>query len=135
MTLVQYLSLYALSVPVFFAIDMLWLTIVASSFYKSQLGDLLGPVNWPVAIVFYLLYLAGLVIFVTAPALEKSSFMSACIYGAAFGFFAYATYDLTNWATLKDWPALLSIVDIAWGTFLTGTVAAVVYWLATFFRI
>lgn len=133
MTLLQYLSVYLVSVPVFFAIDMLWLGFVASSFYKSQIGHLLGPVQWPVAIAFYLLFLVGLLIFAISPALQGKGLGYAILFGALFGFFTYATYDLTNWSTLRDWPALVSFTDIAWGTFLSASVAGVTYLLASQF--
>jgi uncharacterized membrane protein len=127
--------LYFLSVPVFFAIDMLWLGLIAQSFYRTHLGYLLGPVNWPVAIAFYLVFLVGLTIFATAPAYELRSLSYAILYGALFGFFTYATYDLTNWATIRDWPAIVVLVDILWGTVLSASVAAGTYLLAvTFLR-
>lgn len=134
MTLIQYLSVYLLSVPVFFLIDMVWLGLIATGFYKSNLGHLMGSsVNWPVAIVFYLLFLVGLLIFAIAPALAQKSLMHAIVFGALFGFFTYATYDLTNWATLKDWPPVVALVDMLWGTVLSATVAGVSYWLAVTF--
>ncbi len=133
LTLVQYVWVYLISVPVFFAIDMLWLGLVAQKFYQSQLGYLLGPVNWPVAIAFYLIFLVGLLIFVIAPAIESRSMMHAIVFGALFGFFTYATYDLTNWATVRDWPMLVSLVDMVWGTVLSASVASVTYWIATTF--
>lgn len=135
-TLTQYVLIYLASVPVFFGIDMLWLGFVASSFYRSQIGHLLGStVVWPVAIVFYLLFLVGLLIFVVGPAVETQSWVRALVFGALFGFFTYATYDLTNWSTLKDWPALVSIVDIAWGTVLSASVATLTYFIAVHFVI
>jgi uncharacterized membrane protein len=91
---------------------------------------LMGPVNWPAAVIFYLIYILGIVLFAIQPALAADSLQKAVLLGAALGFFAYATYDLTNLATLKDWPVLLVVVDIAWGTFLTGAVAAAGYWLS-----
>jgi uncharacterized membrane protein len=133
MTLFNYIVVYLISVPVFFAIDMIWLGFVASGFYRAQIGYLLGPVNWPVAIAFYLLFLVGLLIFVIAPALSAGSIRHAILFGALFGFFTYATYDLTNWATIRDWPALVSIVDMLWGTFLSAAVAGVTFWITTFF--
>ena len=87
-------------------------------------------VNWVSAISFYLLFTVGLIIFVITPALEKHSWVNALIFGALFGFFAYANYDLTNLATLKNWPALISIVDIIWGTVLSASVATIVYFIA-----
>lgn len=134
LTLAQYIGVYALSVPVFFAIDMVWLVLVARTFYKSQIGHLLSDtVNWPVAIAFYLLFLVGLSIFAIAPALESKNMMHALLYGSLFGFFTYMTYDLTNWSTLRDWPAFVSIVDIAWGTVLSASVAGATYFLASVF--
>lgn len=126
----QYVYLYLISVPVFFAIDMLWLGVVAQKLYQSQLGYLLGPVNWPVAIAFYLIFLVGLLIFAIAPAVATKSLMHALVFGALFGFFTYATYDLTNWATIKDWPWAISLVDMAWGTFLAASVSTITYLVA-----
>lgn len=134
LTTLQYVAVYAVSVPVFFAIDMVWLGLVATTFYRSQIGHLMGDaVNWPVAFAFYFLFLVGLLIFAILPAIEAQSFMKALVYGALFGFFTYMTYDLTNWSTLRDWPMLVSLVDIAWGTFLSASVASVTYWLAVTF--
>ena len=120
--------------PVFFAIDMVWLGLVARNFYRSQLGDLLGEVQWVPAIMFYLVFLVGLTVFATYPAIEKSSIWYALVYGALFGFFTYATYDLTNLATLRGWPLSVTLVDMVWGTVLGGAVAGltvVVYgWFA-----
>jgi uncharacterized membrane protein len=87
-------------------------------------------VKWPIAILFYLIFLVGLLIFVLIPALEGESLRHALIFGALFGFFTYATYDLTNWATLRDWPTLISLVDMTWGTVLTMAVSGVTYWIA-----
>ncbi|MBP9668920.1 MAG: DUF2177 family protein [Candidatus Pacebacteria bacterium] len=133
-SLLQFAWVYLLSVPVFFAIDMVWLGFVARTFYKDQIGHLLAPtVNWPVAISFYLIFLVGLSFFVIVPALAEKNFMKALLYGALFGFFTYATYDLTNWSTLRDWPALVSIVDMLWGTVLSAAVASITYILASYF--
>ena len=123
--MMKVLYLYLLTVPVFFGVDMLWLGFVAKEFYQKNLGHLLRPdVNWTAALVFYLLYIVGILIFATLPALEKRSFQQAIVLGGLFGFFAYATYDLTNLATLKDWPLKVAVVDIIWGIVLTATVAA-----------
>ncbi len=133
-TLTQYIWIYLLSVPVFFAIDMVWLGFIARGFYKDKLGYLLAEtVNWPVAIAFYLLFLVGLLIFVIAPALEAKDAMKAIVYGALFGFFTYITYDLTNWATIRDWPAIVAFADIVWGTVLSAGVAYLTYILAVTF--
>lgn len=127
-----YIPVYLVSVVVFFCIDMLWLGYVAPSFYKSHIGHLMSDtVRWPVAIVFYLLFLVGLLLFALIPALEGRGLSYALIYGALFGFFTYMTYDMTNWATLRDWPMLLSLVDMMWGTLLSLTVSGVTYWIST----
>lgn len=133
MQTIQLIYIYLLTIPAFFLIDMLWLGLIANKFYQSQLGHLLGPVNWPAAIIFYLLYIVGIIIFAVHPALIAGSFGKAVLYGALFGFFAYATYDFTNLATVKDWPLLVTFVDILWGTVLTSSVAAASYWLAKTF--
>ncbi len=129
MTFLQFISLYLMTVPAFFAIDMLWLGTVATKFYQSQIGFLLGPINWVAAITFYLIYIVGILIFAVNPALEAGSFGKAVLLGALFGFFAYATYDFTNLATVKDWPILVTVVDLIWGTVLTSSVAAASYYL------
>lgn len=128
--------LYLLTIPVFFGIDMIWLGVIAKAFYRNNLGHLLRPdVNWSAALVFYLLYIAGILIFATMPALEKKSLYQAVVLGGLFGFFAYATYDLTNMATLKGWPLNVVIVDILWGIVLSASVAAASFligrWLMT----
>lgn len=136
LTITQYIYIYLFSVPVFFLIDMVWLGVVASQFYKSQIGHLLSSsVNWSVAIAFYFMFLAGLVVFAIGPAVESRTWTHALLYGALFGFFTYLTYDLTNWATLKEWPALVSIVDVLWGTLLSAAVATITYFLVTSFII
>ncbi len=121
--MLQYFYLYLATIPVFFLIDMLWLGLVANSFYQSKLSAFLGPVNWPVAIAFYLVFIVGILLFAVHPALLANDAMKAIALGAAFGFFTYATYDLTNLSTLKDWPVSVVVVDIIWGTILSASVA------------
>lgn len=133
MTIIQFLYLYLLTIPIFLVIDLLWIGVVANKFYQSQIGYLLGPVNWAGAIVFYLIYVFGIIFFVVNPALSSGSIFKAMFLGALFGFIAYATYDLTNQATIKDWPVLMSVVDIIWGAVFTGTVATVSYYVAKTF--
>lgn len=135
MSLIQYLYIYLLTVPIFFLIDMVWLGLVASKFYQTHLGFLLGPVNWTAAIIFYLIYIVGIVVFAIVPGIQAESVLKALVLGALFGFIAYATYDLTNLATLKDWPLIVTIVDLAWGAVLTGAVAAGGYYAAKMFVI
>lgn len=118
--------LYLLTVPVFFLIDLVWLGLVARGFYRGQLGSLMADeIRWPVAVAFYLVWIVGLLVFAVLPAIERGDLLRAVLLGAAFGFFTYVTYDLSNLATLRDWPVPLTIVDIAWGTVLGGVVAAV----------
>jgi len=119
---------YAVTLVTFVAIDLIWLGIMAPRFYKPTLGDIgLTNVNLPPAIAFYLLYPLGLVIFAVEPALESGTASTALMYGALFGFFTYATYDLTNQATLRNWTSSLSLVDIAWGTVLGATSSLVAF--------
>jgi len=127
----MFIKLYLIALPVFFAIDMLWIGVVARGFYARELGALMtSNVNWVAAICFYLLFIAGLIFFVVSPSLENQSLTRALLAGAFFGLVTYATYDLTNLATLRDWPLLMTFVDLAWGTFLGGTVSAATYLLA-----
>lgn len=126
-----FFKLYLATIPVFFLIDMIWLGFVARNFYRDQLGDLLSPkVNWPAAIVFYLLFIVGILIFAVMPAVEKESWSKATVMGALFGLFTYATYDLTNLATINKWPLTVVLVDMAWGMVLCASVASVSYLLA-----
>jgi uncharacterized membrane protein len=125
------LKLYAIAVPIFFALDMIWIGFVAKDFYSKQIGYLLRPdVNWAAAIIFYLLFISALVVFVIAPAVQNNSWMHALLFGAFFGFVTYATYDLTNLALTKDWPLLVTIVDMLWGAAISGTVATLTYFVA-----
>jgi len=115
---------YLITVPIFFIIDLVWLGVIAKGFYQKHLGYLMRPqINWAAAILFYLLFIIGIVLFAVRPALELQSPTRALVYGALFGFFAYATYDLTNLATVKDWPVIVTAIDLIWGTVLCGAVA------------
>ena len=117
-----------LSVPVFFIIDMVWLGVVAKGFYRKNLAFILSPdVNWPAAMSFYLIYIIGIIFFAVLPAIERASLTRALVWGGLYGFFTYATYDLTNMALIKDWPFKVVIVDILWGTFLCAAVATSSY--------
>jgi uncharacterized membrane protein len=122
------LLLYALTVPVFFAVDLVWLGLIAQKLYKKNLGHLMAEkVVWPAAILFYLLFIAGILFFCVMPALEKQSAGRALLTGILFGLFTYATYDLTNLATMRNWPVWISVVDILWGMTLTGITAFLSY--------
>ncbi len=128
----MFIKLYAIALPVFFAIDMIWLGLVAKDFYAKQIGSLLKPdVNWVAAIIFYLLFIVGLVIFVISPAMASGSWLKAVLLGALFGLICYATYDLTNLAVAKDWPLLVTIVDLIWGAVLASSVSVVTYLIAS----
>ncbi len=119
---------------VFFAIDLVWLGVIAKNLYAKHLGFLMAPnVNWVAAITFYLIFIVGLLFFVINPAIEKQSFMYALLVGGLFGFITYATYDLTNLATLKDWPITITVIDLVWGTVLSASVSSISYWIITTF--
>jgi uncharacterized membrane protein len=121
---------YLLTALVFFAIDLVWLGLLAKNLYNKFLGDLLADqVNWTAAIIFYLIFIVGIFIFAILPAVERESVKHAIIYGVLFGFFTYATYDLTNLATLKGWPIKIVLIDILWGMVLTGSVATAGYYI------
>ena len=127
----MFAKLYLIALPVFFAIDMFWLGFVAKNFYRQQSGMLMKPdINWIAAIIFYLIFIVGLVVFVITPAMEKGSWVHSLIFGALFGFVCYATYDLTNLAVAKDWPLLVTIVDLAWGAVLAASVSTITYFFA-----
>lgn len=127
----MFLKLYAIALPIFFALDMTWLGLIAKNFYRSQIGALLKPdVNWLAAIIFYLIFIAGLVVFVVSPALEKRLWTHALFFGALFGLVCYATYDLTNLAVAKDWPVLVTLVDLVWGAVLAASVSCATYFIA-----
>ena len=127
-----YVAAYVAVLLVFFLADMVWLGPMVSRLYRPALGDLLlSGVNMPPAIIFYLLYPVGLVIFAIIPALKSGNIVTALFLGALFGFFTYGTYDLTNQATLRNWSTTLTIADMAWGTFLGGISAAWAAWVVT----
>lgn len=130
--MLQYAALYLATVPVFFLIDLVWLGFIARDFYRGQLGSLMAdPIVWPAAILFYLLFIAGILLFAVAPAIGAGSVVRALALGAAFGFFTYMTYDLTNLATIRGWPITMVVVDIAWGTVLAASVATASYLIGT----
>lgn len=122
------LKTIAVALVIFFAIDMVWLGLIAKNLYSKYLGFIMTPnVKWLAAIIFYLVFIVGLAFFVIEPALAKQSLSYAIFAGLFFGFVTYATYDLTNLATLKDWPLLITIIDLVWGSFLGGAVSTLTY--------
>jgi len=123
-----YLKLYFATLVAFFAIDLVWLGLVARTFYRKHLGFLMAPqVNWPAALIFYLLFVVGILVFAVLPGLEAGSLKTTVGRAALLGLIAYATYDLTNLATLKDWPVIVTVVDLVWGTVLSVAVGCVGY--------
>jgi uncharacterized membrane protein len=122
----KYLAAYGATAVVMIAIDLVWLGLIAKPLYQNGIGHLMADKpNIPVAVVFYLLYALGLMIFAVVPQQSAAGWSRALMIGALFGFFAYATYDLTNLSTLKGWPLSLSLMDIAWGTLVSGVSSAV----------
>ena len=128
----MFFKLFGIALPVFFAIDMLWLGFIAKDFYAKQIGGLMKPdINWTAAVIFYLIFIAGLVVFVITPAVIKNSWTHAVLMGALFGFVCYATYDLTNLAVSKDWPLLVTIIDLIWGAVLAASVSVITFLIAS----
>jgi uncharacterized membrane protein len=131
MTTLKILYTYGAMAGVFLVIDLLWLGVIGKKFYQAQIGHLMKATpNWPAALVFYALFLVGVLIFCVLPAVEKQSLMHAVIYGALFGFFTYMTYELTNLAVLKNWPFWIVPVDILWGVVLTTVVSVAGFLIA-----
>ena len=131
MGLIKTLILYFSTAAVFFAIDLVWLRLMNSRFYKIQLAGLMSDkVNWLPALLFYLLFIVGLLFLVVLPAVDQGSWLRAMLLGGLLGMVAYATYDLTNLATFKNWPVLVTIVDISWGATVSAIVATISYFIA-----
>lgn len=119
---------YFVSLIVFLVIDLIWLGIIARDFYRDALGAAFTvEIDYAVAFGFYALYVLGVVIFAVSPALDRRDWKHAALFGGLFGLFCYATYDLTNIATLRDWPTIVSLVDIPWGVALTAATASFGY--------
>lgn len=124
---------YIVTLVVFFAIDILWLGFIAKDMYRNNIGHLMADkTNWIAAIIFYMIFIGGLIFFAINPALNKDSWTQALLLGSLFGFMCYATYDMTNLATLKDWSLKITIVDIMWGTFLNGLTSTVSFFIMRF---
>ena len=122
---------YLIAIVIFTVIDLVWLVFISRKLYQEKLGHLMAPkVNFAAAAVFYLLFIAGMVFFVINPAVEKQSVLYALGAGAFFGLITYATYDLTNLATLKDWPVSITIIDLIWGSFVTSATSALSTWVS-----
>lgn len=128
----SFIKLYLLSLVIFLAIDLLWLGVIAKNLYSQQIGFLMADkIRWGAAFIFYALYLFGLVFFAIMPAFMQREWKIALFNGAIFGLICYATYDLTNLATLKGWPIKIVIFDLIWGTFISAGVSILTYWIGT----
>jgi uncharacterized membrane protein len=132
LVITKYLIGYIATGISFAVIDSVWLRTMYTRLYQPEIGEVLmkgfrgGP-----AIVFYILYILGMMVFAVGPALKSGQWQTALIQGAMFGFFCYMTYDLTNYATLKVWSLKVTILDMIWGTFLTGSASLAGYWITT----
>jgi len=121
----KFLVAYAALAVVMVLLDLVWLGVIAKPWYQQGIGHLMmEQPNIPVAVLFYLLYAVGLMVFAVAPDGVGADWGKTLLRGALFGFFAYATYDLTNLATLRNWPVGLAVLDVAWGTFVSAVSAA-----------
>jgi len=128
----DFFRLYAVALPTFLAIDLVWLGLVARPFYQTHLGHLMrAEVNWVAAIVFYLVFVVGIVVFVVWPAIERESLLRALSLGALFGLVTYAAYDLTSLAVMEGFPLTIAIVDLLWGAVLCASVSGITYWVWT----
>lgn len=126
--MLKLIATYFIALISFFAIDMVWLGVISKNYYKQKLGFILSPnPNWMAAIVFYLLFIAGIMFFAINPALKEMYWQTALLNGAVLGALCYATYDLTNMATIAKWPIQIVIIDIIWGMVLTGSVSIITY--------
>jgi len=125
------LLIFIITSVIFFAIDMVWLGLIAKNYYQEKIGFLMADkVNWVAALVFYVMYIGGILYFVILPSIDNGNWQTALLKGAILGMLCYGTYDLTNMATLKNWPYQLVIIDILWGAFLTGATATIAYLLS-----
>ena len=125
---------YATTLIVFLAIDAVWLMTMSQRLYRRYIGDILvDSFNPAPAALFYLIYVAGILVFATVPAFSSGRWTTAAINGALFGFFAYATYDLTNQATIRGWPTIMTVADICWGSLLSAVAATVGFLFTRYF--
>ena len=126
----EFMKTYSVAFVVFLVIDLLWLGLIAKNLYQKELGFIMAESpNWIAAGIFYLIFIVGLVFFVINPALAKDSWKYALLVGLFFGFITYSTYDLTNLATLKDWPLKVTLIDLVWGSSLGASVSTITYFI------
>ena len=129
-----WLAYFTVTFVVFMGIDLVWLGFVAKNIYSKYLGYLMAPnINWLAAMVFYVIFIIGILYFVIAPSLVDRDFTQLVIRAMLFGFITYATYDLTNLATVRDWPITITIIDLIWGTTLSTSVSVISYLIITNF--
>jgi len=125
------LTLFCIALPLGAVIDLFWIGVVSIDFYREQLGSLFAPtIVWQAALLLYVFYIFAIIGFAVLPALKERSFKKSLLLGAGLGFTAYMTYDLTNLAVIRDWPLLMSIVDMAWGTFFTMLISGATFLIA-----
>ncbi|WP_271006208.1 DUF2177 family protein [Listeria seeligeri] len=125
----QFMKLFFTSAVVFLIFDLFWLLVVSKKMYEYFIGDLMGDVRIFPAVIFYVIYVIGVTFFVLIPGTEKGSIGYVILAGALFGLICYATYDLTNLATLKDWPVAMTVIDLVWGTAVTTVTSVIVYFI------
>lgn len=126
--MLPFLKLYGIAFVLFIVIDLIWLGLIAKNLYQKYLGHLMADsVNWTAAVIFYVLFIGFLVYFVLLPNISTGTVLQVMLTGALFGFITYATYDLTNLATLKDWPWQITIIDLVWGTFLGASISSLTF--------
>lgn len=119
-------KIYGITFVIFLILDSVWLALISPGLYQDQIGHLLAAqVNWAAAVLFYLLFIAGLVVFAVKPSLHQDSWKSALKTGAFFGLVCYATYDLTNQATMREWPLMITVIDLLWGMFICAMTTAI----------
>ena len=125
------ISIYGIAACAFLVLDLLWIGVVAKGFYAKYIGGMMhDQVNWAAVLIFYLVYIGGIVLFVIFPALKNGSgILHVFVMGGLLGLFAYSTFDMTALALLKGWPVVVAVVDMAWGTLLTAVTAAVTLWI------
>lgn len=124
--MIDFLLHYLIVFVVFFAVDLVWLGVIARKLYAKYLGAFMSSkINWMAALIFYLIFIIGLLVFVIEPALDNVNYLTLAMTAALFGLVTYATYDLTNLATLKDWPRIITVIDLVWGISLSTIVSLV----------
>ncbi|WP_086312928.1 hypothetical protein A5821_000496 [Enterococcus sp. 7F3_DIV0205] len=130
----HFMKLFSIAAFTFLVLDFIWLLLIAKKMYQDHIGDLLGPTKIIPAVVFYGLYLVGILFFVVYPAIEKDNLLYAISAGAFLGVLCYGTYDLTNLATIKDWSSLVTVIDLIWGGFVTATTCGITVFIAQHFN-